>query len=433
MADHVPLGQSFDPPPAKGTWDPFHINSIELGPGGDLLVSARETWSIYDIRHDAGGAVNWILDSKPAATDSTFSFGTGADFSWQHDARFRPNGEISLFDDHCCDLSVKSTTPPPTARGLVLKLDNTARTATMVHSYSRSPGLVVATQGNMQNLSNGNEFIGWGQAPVISEYSAAGRLVYEAQLPAADESYRTYRLPWSGLPSSKPAVKLIRHGARSTIYVSWNGATQVARWAVLAGATKGKLTLVKRVAKTGFETTIHVKLGQRRYLQIQALGATVQALASSAIKRVPAAPSRSNSTLQAHRASATVLGTEKVSNFGPVLAAASGHVLYEFDVDTRNRSHCTGRCTNTWQPFLASGSVTVKSGSGLKPKLVGRLKLPSGRYQVSYNGHPLYLYAKDRRAGQLNGQAKYQFGGDWYVLGPKGRAIACTPGLVCGY
>lgn len=426
MAQHIPLSQAFDRPPPKGTWDPFHINSIELGPNGDLLISARETWSLYDIAHDGAGAVTWTLDAKPAATDSSFQLGPGAAFSWQHDARFLADGSVSLFDDHCCNLAAPAAGPPPAARGLVLRLDRTAGTASVAASYTHSPGLVVATQGNMQSLPGGNRLIGWGQAPVISEYNGAGQLVYELELPAADESYRSLRLPWTGLPAARPAVAVRRHGARATVYASWNGATGVARWQLQAGDAR-HLRVVRSVRARGFETAIGFAPGARKRLRVRALDARGHVVGAS--RTVASTPPRR----PAHAAATTLLQTRQAGGFGPVLAAANGHVLYEFDRDSRTRSRCTGACTRTWKPLAAVGSVRVKSGSGLQQRLVGHVRRPGGALQVSYNGHPLYLYTRDRRAGQLGGQAASQFGGDWYVLGPKGRPIACQPGLACGY
>lgn len=280
MMDHVPLSQSTLS--AKfGIFDPFHINSIVQGPNGDLLLSARNTSSLYDI-NGTSGAVNWTLDAKPNATDSSFTLGPNAAFAFQHDAQFLPNGDISLFDDHCCANPTMLPTPPPVARALVLNVNTTNHTATYVSSITHTPGLTVATQGNSEPLSNGNTFVGWGQAPYFSEYSSSGQVLYDAMLPAADESYRTYRFSWDGKPLVKPRISVTKKGRNATIAVSWNGTTETASWEVLVGTGKQQLKVVKQAIKRGFETTVHVR-AKGSYYEVKALNAKGHVLRASAI------------------------------------------------------------------------------------------------------------------------------------------------------
>ncbi|HWF54369.1 MAG TPA: hypothetical protein VG223_07080 [Solirubrobacteraceae bacterium] len=154
-------------------------------------------------------------------------------------------------------------------------------------------------------------------------------------------------------------------------------------------------------------------------------------LAVATVSVVPAIAA--GHVVPAHSAAATVVQTDTLKGYGKVVAASNGHVLYLSDSDPKNRSRCSAACQKVWKPYLAPGGVTAKARSGLNAKLLGTIKLTGGRVQATYNGHPLYEYAKDRRAGQMNGQALYQFGGDWYLVGPKGKAITCQPGLICGY
>ncbi len=135
----------------------------------------------------------------------------------------------------------------------------------------------------------------------------------------------------------------------------------------------------------------------------------------------------------AHTASGTVLETHKAGAYGNVLAASNGHTLYAFENDGPNKSRCTGACARTWKPYLATGKVTVKSGSGLKSKLLGTAKISGGHLQVTYDKRPLYEYSHEHSAGETKGQARTSFGGNWYVVGPKGNLITCQPGVVCGY
>jgi predicted lipoprotein with Yx(FWY)xxD motif len=159
---------------------------------------------------------------------------------------------------------------------------------------------------------------------------------------------------------------------------------------------------------------------------------TLLALAAAGLLTVPALAAARVST-RAHVASATVVETVTAGTLGKVLAASNGHVLYLFDKDKKNKSSCSGACAKVWKPYLADGGVTAKAGSGLNAKLLGVIKISGGQSQAVYNGHPLYEYVKDKKAAQTNGQGISQFGGDWYVVGPKGKVIQCQPGLVCTY
>jgi hypothetical protein len=285
MAQHVPFSESAETIAATGVWDPYHANSLFVDSDGSLLISARNTWSVYDVSPTAAGTtINWTLDGKPGATDSSYALGSGVAFSWQHDAQLLPNGDLTLFDDHCCALTQKLTKPLPSARGEVLSLDAQTRTATVVHSYSHSPALLVPTQGSMQTLSNGNVFLDWGQQPVFSAYTAAGKLIYDAAFPAADSTYRAYLEPWVGLPLTRPAIKVVTKGANATVYASWNGATQATQWELLAG-TGSHLKVLGRVARDGFETAININNAGTVNFQIKALSAKGTTLGSSTVAR----------------------------------------------------------------------------------------------------------------------------------------------------
>ncbi len=291
MAAHVRLAQSIEPPPPAtstgNVWDPFHLNSIQLQPDGSLLLSARDTWSIYDVNPTAPtGLPNWTLDAKPKATDSTFTFGPGAAFSWQHDARLQSNGQLTMFDDHCCLLGRNAKGVLPTARGLILNLDMTAHTATVAESYSHTPGLVVPTQGSMQILPGNQAFIGWGQQPLISDYSTSGQLLWEASLPTSDSSYRALIQSWTGSPTTKPAIAVHRSGKKANVYVSWNGANQVTRWRLYYGTSKHHLKKLGTVSHHGFETVIHLGHVTTGYVQIRALSSKGHTLGRTSIKHV---------------------------------------------------------------------------------------------------------------------------------------------------
>ena len=89
----------------------------------------------------------------------------------------------------------------------------------------------------MQTLADGNTLVGYGGVPAISEFAPDGSLLFDAHQPFDMSFYRAFRFPWSGRPLSPPAVlaSLNDTGEETIVHASWNGATDVASWRVLAG------------------------------------------------------------------------------------------------------------------------------------------------------------------------------------------------------
>ncbi len=284
--DHVPLSDSYaSAKHASRTtpFDYFHINAIDVQHDGSLLIDARNTWAAYDV--DArSGEVRWRLGGK----HSSFAMGAGTGTAWQHDAREQPDGTITFFDNGATP-AVHSQ-----SRAIKLRLDFQQKTATLVReaTHPHQP-LVAGSQGNVQQLADGDWMVGWGEAPYFSEFSANGALLFDAHLPATYESYRAYRLPWVGQPVDTPALAVVRApeahnagAAAAIVYASWNGATQVASWRVLAGSSASTLSAVASAAKSGFETALHVPdLPSVDYVQVQALNAAGAVIGASHVKR----------------------------------------------------------------------------------------------------------------------------------------------------
>jgi hypothetical protein len=222
--------------------------------------------------------VQWTLGGKR----SSFSFGPGASFQWQHDVEVYPNGAVTLFDDHCCMISGAGTFLSASApsRGLELKLDMQARRATLVAQYSHGSHFDSEYMGNAEPLANGNVFVGWGSQPYLSEYSRDGRLLLDAVFPRPDQSYRATLEPWAGYPTDPPVGAARRRGSTTIVYASWNGATEVAAWRVLAGMSAGSLSPVKTQTRTGFETAIPLGAGYVTYA-LQALDARGHTIGTS--------------------------------------------------------------------------------------------------------------------------------------------------------
>jgi EmrB/QacA subfamily drug resistance transporter len=278
-ADHIPLGDSYATLPTNGfPWDAYHVNSIDLIGNGTFLVSMRDTWAAYLVNIKTG-KIEWTLGGR----HSSYTLGPGAEFQWQHDVRLQPGGVVTMFDDHCCQLTGGGTYVPATAysRGLILKLDQQTHTATLAHQYGTAFGLYSDYMGDTQPLSNGNVMVGWGSSRYFTEYSSSGTALLDGVLPGSDLSYRATVEPWVGLPLSPPVGAARAREGTTTVYASWNGATQVVSWTVLAGPSAGRLSVVAHAAKSGFETAIRLPRSYQSF-EVEALNAKHRVIGSSA-------------------------------------------------------------------------------------------------------------------------------------------------------
>jgi EmrB/QacA subfamily drug resistance transporter len=290
--EHIPLRDSYATLPTNGfPWDAYHVNSVQPVGKGKLLVSMRNTWAAYLI-DIAGGRIEWTLGGR----HSSFKLGQGAAFQWQHDAELGPGSTVSMYDDHCCQITSGGKHVPATgpSRGLVLRLDRQTRTATLAAQYTRAGDFHADYMGNAQPLPNGNVFVGWGSEPYFSEYSRSGQLLFDGELPWPDLTYRARLERWVGLPLYPPAGAVHQEGGKTTVYASWNGATQVVSWRVLAGrggrlarqsagrlaGGVGRMAVVTAAHKSGFETAIPVPQGYQTF-ELQALGDNGRVLGTS--------------------------------------------------------------------------------------------------------------------------------------------------------
>ncbi|MFI5005641.1 MAG: arylsulfotransferase family protein, partial [Solirubrobacterales bacterium] len=276
--DHIPLSDSYASVPTNGfPWDAYHVNSISLAGGGAFVVSMRNTWGAYLANIDTG-RIEWTLGGK----HSSFGFGPGAAFQWQHDVVPGGGSTVTMFDDHCCQLTGGGTSVPATgpSRGLVLKLDQSTRTATLLAQYNGGGVFETEYMGDTEPLGNGNVFVGWGSEPYFSEYSRAGKLLLEGRFPRPDLTYRATVQQWVGLPLTPPVGAARETNGRTTVYASWNGATRAVSWRVLAGPSASRLTAVATSAKSGFETAIPLPQPYKS-LKLQALDANGRALGTS--------------------------------------------------------------------------------------------------------------------------------------------------------
>jgi Arylsulfotransferase (ASST) len=285
--DHVGVSESHATVPAKDKpvpWDYFHLNSIDAEPSGNLLISGRSTWAAYQLQRGSG-LIQWRL----GGTQSSFAMGPGAETAWQHDARMLPDGSVTFFDDG------SNPRIHYQSRGVRVALDLSHRRASLVKVDTHPSALLADSQGNNQTLPDEDSVIGWGAVPEISEFARDGSLLFDAHLPPGMSSYRAFRFPWSGHPLSAPAVsaRVLTTGDSTALFASWNGATDVASWRVLATTEDpDSLKPVETMPDSGFESSVTLP-EKYSYVSVQALDAAGQLLGTSntvAVTPPPAAP-----------------------------------------------------------------------------------------------------------------------------------------------
>ncbi len=202
--DHIdPVRESVEPATdtisGQSIVDVFHCNAIDVDSSGNLLLSARHTNAIFYIDR-ATGKILWKLGGSEYSKDGADYIQIVDDpetsFSLQHDARFRPNGDISLFDDHGAGTGV--------ARGVEYALDHDANVATVAWQFL---GIAASqAEGSCRRYADGETVIGWGlnskDSRVVTEVNAAGDDVLDIAFSPNTASYRDIKVPLSQLDVS---------------------------------------------------------------------------------------------------------------------------------------------------------------------------------------------------------------------------------------
>jgi predicted lipoprotein with Yx(FWY)xxD motif len=122
--------------------------------------------------------------------------------------------------------------------------------------------------------------------------------------------------------------------------------------------------------------------------------------------------------------SAATFGVASNSGLGKILVNSNGLTLYLFKKDTGTKSTCAGACATNWPPLRASGKPLA--GTGLSTSKIGTTARSDGKPQVTYNGHPLYLFQGDSAPGQTNGEGISAFGAPWFAVSPAGNQVNGT-------
>jgi hypothetical protein len=252
-----------------GQYDYIHMNSVALDDNGDFILSARNTSGVYKVDRQTA-QLTWRL----GGTKTSFQMANGSSTAWQHDARQLEDGNLMIFDNGA------SPQVHEASRALTLRVDERGKTTKVIRELKHPKKLLAATQGGAQPLANGNTFVGWGSQRYFSEYDAEGELVFDAELARGNDSYRAYRMPWTGRPAARPRVVASVSGGTVTATASWNGATEVARWQLLAGPSEDALEPVADAEAEDFETEVEGETEQP-LVAMRALDADGNELATS--------------------------------------------------------------------------------------------------------------------------------------------------------
>lgn len=275
--DHVPLTASFwdfgvetDRDPAIGTeaspFDYFHINSVAYD-GDDtdaFLISARNTHAVYSVDRDSGD-LNWTLGGRY----SDYEMAGDSYFSWQHDVQRDDDGTIRLFDN-AAEPALRED-----SRVLYLDLDDDAMVAHVADQLDPPEHRLSNYMANAEAYDSGHVMVGWGWEPYFTQYTPDGEVALDVDH-GPYLSYRSYLSEdWVGAPATAPAVAV----EDGQVFVSWNGATEVAQWRLFSGADEENAEFRDVVDRDGFETALSAPTDP--FIAVQALDQDGEVLAAS--------------------------------------------------------------------------------------------------------------------------------------------------------
>ena len=304
---------------------------------GDYIISGRYTSAIYRVS-GADGSILWRLGGK----NSSFEYLNEFNFSSQHDSKIYSENEtttvISIFDNASDDLDRRNVTAAASSGKLIaLETSTVPMTARLIKQFNRPDGEFTRLRGKTQMLPNGGAFMGWAAQGYLSEHTPDGRVVLEAEwLSERFNTYRTYKFNFTGSPTELPALRTYGYGSSfanlvSVSYVSWNGATEVAKWNFYGSKNDtAEFHLMGSEARSGFETSFMSSTYQP-WTFAEAISAEGEVLGRSEAQQT-ILPNRLDSVLSEipalkSESTAEFLGStsapsnqlEKTSGFGPLV------------------------------------------------------------------------------------------------------------------
>jgi predicted lipoprotein with Yx(FWY)xxD motif len=164
-------------------------------------------------------------------------------------------------------------------------------------------------------------------------------------------------------------------------------------------------------------TIVHSVVRRWRYFAMLMIAGLLVAACASSTKASATAAAGGSTTSGGSVATVST----KTGPAGTYLTDSAGKTLYLFVNDTTSASTCTGTCLQAWPALITSGAP--KAGAGVTASMLSTTTRGDGSMQVDYNNHPLYYYAGDSAAGDVNGQGSSANGGLWWLVAPSGDAI----------
>jgi hypothetical protein len=293
--DHVPTSASYRPQQSGSVlWDFFHGNSIEppMRGGHTIIVSSRNTSAVYGIDRRTG-AVKWVLGGK--RDQFRLRRHPGWWFCGQHDARWLHRDELTLFDNGGSGMRDGRACGVHAARVALFRLDTARHRVQLMRTIPSGPssptgrGLYPSAVGSARRQPNGDMLISWGTTGYITQVAPNGRVKFAMRL--QPWTYRAVRSDWRGYPLGRPAV-LARRGRSGSVdvWASWNGATQIHDWRILAGPSAGALRPVGRLHRfADLETHMRLRTSVA-YVAVRAVSARGRTLGASVAMLVQQVP-----------------------------------------------------------------------------------------------------------------------------------------------
>ncbi|CAG8893693.1 unnamed protein product [Penicillium egyptiacum] len=270
-------------------WDYFHINSLDKNEEGDYLLSSRNTNTIFKIS-STDGSIIWRLGGKYP----TFSQIGNWTFGDQHDARWQPQlsqpgTEVISFLDNFGD---GTTTFNDVSRALVVQINHTDSTATVLRKATAPYNLQALLQGNAQMLSDDRIFVNWGSEGAFTEFGADNEILYHAFIQTGSVSYRGFLSNWTAAPKECPALVALKTASDLVeLYVSWNGDTETSTWRFfyVNGQRKTRIGHVDRVSfESSFTWKSPFTLPSSARFVAEAVGANGECLAQTSLTAITA-------------------------------------------------------------------------------------------------------------------------------------------------
>ncbi|KAK3722006.1 hypothetical protein LTR37_002822 [Vermiconidia calcicola] len=281
--DIIPLDDStHDHSPLKDRcahgWDYMHANAVDKFDDGHYLLSARHADTLYKLDKDDGHMI-WRLGGRKS------DFGMGdVNFTRQHHARLHSQNEthtiITIMDNAKGEDAQEPSSKWSRALMIALRTDVTPMTAELIRAIDHPHKAYSWRRGSHQVLDNGNSFVCWSEQALQSEHSPDGKILWEARLQVDWlGTYRATKHEFIGLPFEPPAVHSQafsqddepNNSTYTTVHVSWNGATEVATWALYkTDEAGGVMVRIASATRSGFETRI-VTEGYSAFIIAQAL------------------------------------------------------------------------------------------------------------------------------------------------------------------